>query len=416
MRVKEGRWVGYDTHSKGHRVYWGRTNQVTVEWSIIFSRDKLPCVEDKIVVDENVEDSAEKEGELAGEEPSAPIHAPPGDVGANITTIPVNQTLPVLRRSERLRKASQYVKDVKSAEFLATRKEGELPIGIQKPNDEEGLIGIVKEINGIAMAAQMGEVSGYEPATLQEAMRSPDWNRWKEAMDEEHTVLETHNTWKLVDAPPGANIVGCRWVFALKRDAAGNIIRYKARLVAQGYSQVPGIDFNDMYAPVTKMASIQTILALAAYHNHEIHQVDVKNAYLNGEFKEGKVIYMKLPPGIELTKDKKKVLLLLKPLYGLKQARRYWYKKLHEMLRERLELVRCEVDHAVFVIEKKGENEEMRKKEGETSLIVVHVDDLTLVTMTEQSMQHVKGELKKAFKFTDMGKIHWILGFSVKRN
>jgi hypothetical protein len=74
------------------------------------------------------------------------------------------------------------------------------------------------------MAAQMGEVSRYKPATLQEAMNSLDWPRWREVMEEEHGVLETHGTWKLVDIPTGANIVRCRWVFALKQDAAGNIV------------------------------------------------------------------------------------------------------------------------------------------------------------------------------------------------
>jgi hypothetical protein len=108
--------------------------------------------------------------------------------------------------------------------------------------------------------------------------------------------------------------------------------------VAQGFSRIPGIDFNDTYAPVAKMASIHTILALAAYHDYEIHQVDVKNAYLNGEFEDGEVVYMKLPLGIELMKNKMKVLLLLKPLYGLKQAGRYWYKKLRDTLRGKLQL------------------------------------------------------------------------------
>ena len=87
-------------------------------------------------------------------------------------------------------------------------------------------------------------------------------------------------------------MVGCRWVYALKRDAAGNIIRYKARLVAQGFSQVPGVDFFDTYAPVAKLASIRMALAYGTQRDYEIHQVDVKNAYLNTSFVDNEVIYM----------------------------------------------------------------------------------------------------------------------------
>ena len=136
-------------------------------------------------------------------------------------------------------------------------------------------------------------------------------------MDEELSALEAHGTWKLTDLPAGANLVGCHWTFVVKKDAAGNIVRYKARLVAQGFSQVPGVDFFDTYTPVAKMASIQATLAYAAHHDLEIHQVDIKNAYLNADFNDGEVIYIKQLPGMTLTEDKKKVLQLMCPLYGL---------------------------------------------------------------------------------------------------
>jgi hypothetical protein len=223
-------------------------------------------------------------------------------------------------------------------------------------------------------------------------------------MDEERKALETHGTWELVEPPIGANIVGCRWVYALKRDAAGNIVRYKARLVAQRFSQIPGVDYFDTYAPVAKMASIQTMLVLGARYNYEIHQVDVKNVYLNGRFENDEVVYMKMPPGLDMTKDKKLALWLLKPIYGLKQSGNYWYCKLKHEFSERLGLIRLEVDQAVFVA---------RGRDGHM-VAVVHVDDLTLLTSTLDLMKHMKDVLRKAFKITDMGEINWILGFSVK--
>ena len=167
-------------------------------------------------------------------------------------------------------------------------------------------------------------------------------------MDEEMEVLKMHKTWEVVDTPKGVNIVGCQWTYVVKWDVLGNIAQYKARLVAQGFSQVQGVNFFNTYAPVAKMATIQTVLALATHHNHEIHQVDIKNVFLNGVFLENKTIHMKLPPGTELTNKKGKVLKLLKPLYRLQQSACHWYSCLWSILRDGLRMKRCEVDQAAF--------------------------------------------------------------------
>ena len=114
-----------------------------------------------------------------------------------------------------------------------------------------------------------------------------------------------------------------------KKDAAGNVIRYKARLVAQGFSQVPGVDYFDTFAPVARLASICTVLAFAAAEDYETGLIDIKGAYLNGELTEDEVIFMKQPPGYEEVgmDGRVRVLRLRKTLYGLKQAGRRWYHK-----------------------------------------------------------------------------------------
>jgi hypothetical protein len=274
-----------------------------------------------------------------------------------------------------------------------------IPKGIQLPTLDE-------DISGLAMLTMMGTEGGLEPRNLAEAKRGPDWLRWKEGMEEELSALEAYKTWEIVDNPKNVNIVGCRWTFVLKKDSSGNITCYKACLVTPGYSQVPGIDFFNTYAPVAKMATIRTTLTFAARRDHEIHQVDIKNALLNGKFEEGEIIYMKLPPGIKLTKEKGKVLRLLKLLYGLRQSARHWYKCLWGVLYKELKMKKCEVDQAAFYW-----------REGEDTItIVVHVDDLTIVTLNEKLMGKVKSTLKGRFKISDMGEIHWILGFEVKRD
>ena len=110
-------------------------------------------------------------------------------------------------------------------------------------------------------------------------------------------MIRDAGTWILVEPPAGANIVGSKWVFRVKKDADGNVIRKKAHLVAQGFLQVPGVDYFDTFAPVAHLASIRTIMALAAHDDMEMDQIDIKGAYLNGELTPDEVIYMHQPPG-----------------------------------------------------------------------------------------------------------------------
>jgi len=140
--------------------------------------------------------------------------------------------------------------------------------------------------------------AGVEPKNGAEARTSPDWPHWEEAMHREIAELQGKGTWEVVSRPQGANIVGSRWTYHLKHDTNGTIVRYKARLVAQGFTQSFGVDYDETYAPVAKFVSTCVILALAALNNWEVEQVDVKNVYLNAELTE--TIYMAQPPGFAL--------------------------------------------------------------------------------------------------------------------
>src|SRR5882757_1220104 len=110
------------------------------------------------------------------------------------------------------------------------------------------------------------------------------------------------------------------------RKGTGNITRYKARLVAQGFTQVPGVDYIDTFAPVAKFSTLRGLLALAAHYDWEVHQMDVKNAYLNGTLTE--TIFMRQPPGFIVTDTPKHVCRLARGLYGLRQSGRVWYQTL----------------------------------------------------------------------------------------
>ena len=150
-----------------------------------------------------------------------------------------------------------------------------------------------------------------EPLTVTEAMgRDDSWKDWKEAMESEFQSLINNKTWELVPLPKGHKSIGCKWIFKIKYSSDGSVERYKARLVALGYLQKEGIDYTETFAPVAKMTSIRTLLALAATDDAEIHQMDVKTAFLNGDLEEE--IYMNQPQGF-ITKGKEKMVIRDRP-------------------------------------------------------------------------------------------------------
>jgi hypothetical protein len=193
--------------------------------------------------------------------------------------------------------------------------------------------------------------------------------------------------------------------FKAKKDAAGEIARFKARLVAKGFSQVAGVNYFETFAPVATFASSRTILALAASLDLEIHQMDVKSAYLNGELDGNEIVYMQQPPGYEAADKGQYVCRLKKTIYGLKQSGRRWYEKLSNIM-EKLGFKRCEVDQAVFI-----------HRDGEKIVIIaVHVDDLMIAASGKELMDKVKRELSRELDITDQGEIHWLLGIEIKRD
>ena len=238
-------------------------------------------------------------------------------------------------------------------------------------------------------------------------MKSPSSENWKKAMYEEFSSLTKHKTWDLVDLPDGANLVGCKWVFKTKRKADGEIDKFKSRLVAQGYSQEEGVDFDEVFAPVAKYKSIRTVLAIANQLNLDVHQMDVKTAFLNGDLNED--IYMKQPEGFVSKKFPAKVCKLNKSLYGLKQSARMWNMKIDEYLKA-AKYTQTEADPCIYY--------RTEIVDGKTliMIIAVYVDDTILLSNDTDLMLLEKKRLSECFEMDDRGEIHYILGMEVKRN
>lgn len=166
-----------------------------------------------------------------------------------------------------------------------------------------------------------------EPQNIAEALTSNDW---KKAMKEEFKALTEVKTWELVPRLPSYSIVGNMWVFRLKQKTDGSVQRFKARLVAKGFHQTPDINFYETFSPVIKSSALRIILTLAVSKDWTIRQVDINNAFFNGELEE--TVFMSQPEGFVDELKPNHVYKLNKALYGLKQAPRDWNEKLKTTL------------------------------------------------------------------------------------
>ncbi|OJT02422.1 Copia protein [Trametes pubescens] len=230
-------------------------------------------------------------------------------------------------------------------------------------------------------------VSGDEPQTYEEAMASPDANEWEAAMIQELESIASLDSFELTSLPPDRKPIGTRWVFLIKRDADGNVLRYKARLVAQGFTQQPGVDFQETFAPVAKPESICAICAIMAQRDGIIHVVDVDSAFLNSEIPEGQEAYVKQPPGFT-------------------QRGYLWYRKLKSILAS-IGFKASRADPCVFF---------RYDEERNLAIITSHVDDLAIFGVSLKAVTAVKGEIARQVPIKDGKDISLLLGVKVSRD
>ena len=242
-----------------------------------------------------------------------------------------------------------------------------------------------------------------EPKNFKQAVDSEHSEHWGLAMKDEYDSLLTNNTWELVPRPSDQNVIGCRWVYKVKRRGDGSIDRYKARLVARGYSQTEGVDYEEVFAPVARATTIRTLLSLANSYNLEVHQMDVKTAFLHGVLDCD--LYMEQPEGYVDPEKPDFVCKLNKGLYGLKQAARCWNETLDKYLVDS-GYTKCSADSCLYI-----------KFDGESFVIMaVYVDDIIPVSNDIELLQAEKRAICQQFEMVDNGEIEYFLGMFIKRD
>ncbi|GJR67575.1 retrovirus-related pol polyprotein from transposon TNT 1-94 [Tanacetum coccineum] len=267
--------------------------------------------------------------------------------------------------------------------------------------DKDRPVSTRKQLETDAMWCFFNEfLTHVEPKTYKQAL---EHSCWIEAMQEEIHEFERLDVWILVPCPDNILIIPLKWIFKIKLDEYGDVLKNKARLVAKGYRQEAGIDFEESFAPVARLEAIRLFIAHAASMNMVIFQMDVKTAFLNGELNE--VVYVSQPEGFVDPEHPSHVYRLKKALYGLKQAPRAWYDKLSAFL-IKSGFTKGVVDPTLFT----------RKTGKHLLLVQIYVDDIIFASTNPKACKLFAFEMNSTFKMSMMGQMSFFLGLQVSQN
>ena len=242
-----------------------------------------------------------------------------------------------------------------------------------------------------------------DPVSYAQAIKGPDSDKWVDAMKDELKSMSDNQVWEIVQLPPGHKAIGCKWVYKTKRDSKGDVERCKARLVFKGFNQKEGIDYFETFSPVSRKDSFRIIMALVAHYDLELHQMDVKTAFLNGDLEEE--IYMCQPEGFIIEGQEHMVCKLRKSIYGLRQASRDWYLKFHETITN-FGFVENVVDTCIY----------LKFSGSKFIFLILYVDDILLACSDLGLLRETKNYLSKNFEMKDMGEASYVLGIEIFRD
>ncbi|KAH9671187.1 Integrase catalytic domain-containing protein [Citrus sinensis] len=347
-----GIFLGYSNSSKAYRVYNKRTLVVEESMHVTFDESNHSSTE-KVVVDDNAEEEQQEEASNDNQE-----DAPHG------------------------------IQEEHHEETNAEQNEGDPSRGVTTRSSLR---------NTCEHAAFISQI---EPKSFANAENDESWIM---TMQEELNQFERNNVWELVPNPEHQSIICTKWVFRNKMDESGVVVRNKAKLVAQGYNQEEGIDFDETFAPVARLESIRMLLAYACHKNFILYQMDVKSAFLNGYIMEE--VYVKQPPGFENEKFPDHVYKLSKALYGLKQAPRAWYDRFKNFLLDN-DFSMGKADTTLFV----------KHKNQDILIVQIYVDDIIFGSTNELLYKDFSSCISQEFEMSMIGELKYLLGLQIKQN
>ncbi|XP_073056906.1 uncharacterized protein [Primulina eburnea] len=388
-------FLGYATNSRAYRMFNLRTRTIMESINVVFD-DRADL--EKKTAEDDVEDLLETQ-----------IPLDKTDVAPDVATSSTTCDTDVNGSQENAHSDNEVVDDGPS-----------IPSKIQKNHPSSQIIGGIREdiqtrkkdrvdyrkmVGLVCMSTMYSQVrfscfvSQIEPKNVMEALKDEFWTN---AMHDELEEFVRNDVWTLVPSPDHGNVIGTKWVFKNKTDESGNIIRNKARLVAQGYTQVEGVDFDETFAPVARIESIRLLLAIACYMKIKLFQMDVKSAFLNGFLSEE--VHVRQPKGFKDPHKPNHVYKLKKALYGLKQAPRAWYGRLTDYLLD-IGFTRGEVDKTLFI----------QKAQGEILICQIYVDDIIFGASSQKHANDFVECMSSTFEMSMVGELNFFLGLQIKQ-
>ncbi|KAK4395665.1 Retrovirus-related Pol polyprotein from transposon RE2 [Sesamum angolense] len=356
-KTEKGIFLGYNTQSKGYRIYNLKTKKLIISRDVEFDEDAMWNWD---------EEKIERQSVMIPKE-----------------TPPQQQQEEGIDQAEMERRSQQ-------APGSPRRPPPSEEIEEETPPRRTKLLSDIYETCNFIM---------LEPENFETAVKH---KVWVQAMEEEIKMVEKNNTWELADRPKDKEVIGVKWIYKMKLNADGSIQKHKARLVAKGYSQLPGIDYTETFAPVARLDTIRALIAIAANKKWEIYQMDVKSAFLNGYIDEE--IYVEQPQRFIAKGSEDKVLRLKKELYGLKQAPRAWYSRIDKYFMDRG--FRRSLSVPTLYIKSQG---------NDTLIVSLYVDDLIYTRNNEKMIQDFKEDMMKTFEMSDLGLMHFFLGIEINQ-
>lgn len=376
-KAKKCLFVGYDNYVKGFRVFDTKTNTIEIARDVKFLLNEFSTSSD--------ENSKGEEGQHDDEDKFATI----------ISTNNQETNHEILQQKQNDDNQGASTQQVRSTQIVQQRQKNFADI------DEDNILDtrMRPRVSMSMMACMAAFDIDNEPKNFDEAVKSQSKVEWQRAMEDEFDSLIKNKTWILVDKPEKQKVIDNKWVFKIKRNPNGSVVRYKARLVARGFNQQHGIDYEETFSPVVRFTSIRTMLSIAAKNRYTVKQFDVTTAFLYGDLEEE--VYMKQPIGFSDNSDR--VCKLQKSLYGLKQSSRCWNIKFKTFIEE-FGFVATESDPCVFI----------SSKSDDIVILAIYVDDGLIMGNNERDIDAVIEHLQKKFEVKTM-ELGCFLGIEIKQ-
>lgn len=373
--------VGFSDNVKGYRLYCPETKKVITSRDVIIieKEKKTTCVLPEIMTE--------------------PVSV--GDIPDKNQPDDMNDDSEDKTSSSDLTFDSNFEDDKDDSDFTLPESlfESKPELPLRKSEREKK----VKVYEDYVSYTCMGKVDLEDiPLTVQEALSRPDSECWKQAMEDEMRSFEENDAWDLIDIPDNGTVVSCKWVFKKKCD--GDKVSYRARLVARGFTQKEGIDFEETFAPVIRYSSLRLLFALSLKLNLKITHLDVKTAFLNGFLKED--VLMRQPEGFIKKENANKVCKLKRAIYGLKQSSRAWNLRVDEVLLKS-GFKKSVYEPCLYV--KQGDNNLL-------TIIALYVDDFLVFSNDTKGTESLKIQLRSEFKIKDLGEVKQFLGMKIIRD